>query len=84
MGHFLFVVYFILIVIITPTVMAKLTPAHLACEYMADPLIDIANPRLSWINTAEPGERGQRQTAWQECSSRYQATIQDTAFLHPS
>ena len=41
-------------------------PDDLRCEYMSQPLaVDIPAPRLSWINAAIEGEKGQRQTAWQ-------------------
>jgi len=44
----------------------SLTPEQLTCEYLVNPLaVDVAQPRLSWINIAEQGERGQRQTAYQ-------------------
>jgi alpha-L-rhamnosidase len=46
--------------------MADLTPTELTCEYLSNPpVVDVAKPRLSWINLATPGERGQCQTAWQ-------------------
>ncbi|MBL7972987.1 MAG: hypothetical protein JNL03_15825, partial [Prolixibacteraceae bacterium] len=36
------------------------------CEYLENPpCIDVVNPRLSWVNIAGPGERGQIQTAWE-------------------
>lgn len=39
-------------------------PAHLRCEYRTAPLgLDVAQPRLSWINTS--AARGARQTAYQ-------------------
>ena len=48
------------------TANATLTPVRLTCEYLVDPsVIDARHPRLSWINTAAPGERGQQQTAYQ-------------------
>ncbi len=44
----------------------KLTPVQLTCEYLKDPsVVDVPNPRLAWINSAEVGERGQKQTAYQ-------------------
>ena len=46
--------------------MAGLSPTDLRCEYLNNPLaVDILQPRLSWINIAETGERGQYQAAWQ-------------------
>ena len=48
------------------TANATLIPVRLTCEYLVDPsVIDARHPRLSWINTAAPGERGQQQTAYQ-------------------
>ena len=45
---------------------AKLIPARLTCEYVENPaVVDVAQPRLAWVNIAAPDERGQRQTAWQ-------------------
>lgn len=45
---------------------AKITPAKLTCEYLQNPsVVDVAQPRLAWINIAGEGERGQIQTAWQ-------------------
>jgi len=43
-----------------------LVPGHLTCEYLEHPsVVDEAQPRLAWINSAREGERGQEQTAWQ-------------------
>jgi alpha-L-rhamnosidase len=43
---------------------AEIKPSRLTCEYLKDPqVIDVAHPRLSWVNLAEAGERGQIQTA---------------------
>ena len=43
-----------------------LVPVQLSCEYLRNPsVVDVAQPRLSWINQAGKGERGQKQTAWQ-------------------
>ena len=44
----------------------KVTPSKLTCEYMQNPsIVDVAQPRLAWVNIAENSERGQMQTAWQ-------------------
>jgi alpha-L-rhamnosidase len=49
-----------------PRAMAGLTPIRLTCEYRENPpVVDLAQPRLAWINQAVEGERGQLQTAWQ-------------------
>ena len=43
-----------------------ITPDDLTCEYLTDPtVVDVANPRLSWINVAAYSERSQLQTAYQ-------------------
>jgi alpha-L-rhamnosidase len=43
-----------------------LGPVELTCEYIKNPsVVDIAQPRLAWVNTAREGERGQKQTAYQ-------------------
>jgi alpha-L-rhamnosidase len=45
---------------------AKITPKKLLCEYLNNPLvIDVSNPRLSWVNMADKDERNQFQTAWE-------------------
>ena len=41
-------------------------PTSLTCEYVKDPsVVDVAHPRLGWINLADKGERGQVQMAYQ-------------------
>jgi len=43
-----------------------LSPGQLTCEYLENPsVVDEEHPRLSWINVAGEGVRGQSQTAWQ-------------------
>jgi len=43
-----------------------ITPDGLTTEYLTDPMVvDVTSPRLSWINNAAMGERGQYQTAYQ-------------------
>jgi len=45
---------------------AEISPARLRCEYLDNPqVVDVQNPRLSWVNVAGEGERGQFQTAWE-------------------
>ncbi len=45
---------------------AHISPSMLTCEYLRNPqVIDVSNPRLSWINTALANERSQFQTAWE-------------------
>jgi alpha-L-rhamnosidase len=44
----------------------RITPSKLTCEYLQNPsVVDVLKPRLSWINTAVAGERGQMQSAWE-------------------
>jgi len=50
----------------TATVVAKISPTRLRCEYLKDPqVVDITNPRLSWVNIDPENGRNQFQTAWQ-------------------
>jgi alpha-L-rhamnosidase len=45
---------------------AGIYPTALTCEYMTNPtVVDVAQPRLGWMNIADENERGQEQTAWQ-------------------
>ncbi|HEY4324020.1 MAG TPA: family 78 glycoside hydrolase catalytic domain [Mucilaginibacter sp.] len=45
---------------------ATIVPSRLRCEYMENPqVIDITSPRLSWVNIAANGDRGEFQTAWE-------------------
>ncbi|MCU0456512.1 MAG: family 78 glycoside hydrolase catalytic domain [Bacteroidales bacterium] len=59
--------FFIIILALTLTGCddAKIKPSQLTCEYINNPaVIEVANPRFSWINITEEGERGQKQTGW--------------------
>lgn len=43
-----------------------ITPSKLTCEYLVNPaVVDVMQPRLSWINKATDNNRGHSQTAWQ-------------------
>jgi alpha-L-rhamnosidase len=43
-----------------------IAPTDLRCEYLENPsVVDVLQPRLSWINIAEMRQRGERQTAYQ-------------------
>jgi alpha-L-rhamnosidase len=45
---------------------AGISPTKLSCEYLPNPsVVDVAQPRLSWINIADENKRGQIQSAWQ-------------------
>jgi alpha-L-rhamnosidase len=41
----------------------NLSPVNLRCEYKVDPVIDMSNPRLSWVLKSD--ENGEKQTAYQ-------------------
>ena len=72
------VVYLLLIFGMLNVFGAKLAPTGLLCEYASNPfVVDIANPRLSWVNTADEGERGQQQTAWQVKVASSQEKLQN-------
>ena len=52
--------------IIISSAEGKITPGHLRCEYLENPnVVDVLNPRLSWVNIPTEGDRGQVQTAWE-------------------
>lgn len=54
------------LIVVNSWIFAGITPIQLTCEYLKNPaVVDVAHPRLAWINVAETGERGQKQTAWQ-------------------
>ena len=60
-------ILFSLLLILTGSLLqAAIKPEKLTCEYLPDPMvIDVPNPRLSWINIPENNERGQFQSAWE-------------------
>ena len=69
-------VLFMLAALVTVNVPAGLTPTRLRCEYRENPLgMDVASPRLEWINVAAAGERGQAQRAWQVQASAAKETL---------
>ena len=42
---------------------AQIVPKALRCEYLENPpVIDVATPRLSWVNVAGEGDRGPGET----------------------
>ena len=43
---------------------SSIVPESLTCEYSEDPVLDIQNPRLSWINENPDGVQGAAQTAY--------------------
>jgi len=63
MKQFLFL---ILLIIPGIAVFGKIYPVKLTCEYLKNPsVVDVVQPRFSWINIAMNDERRQKQTAWQ-------------------
>ncbi len=61
-NNLLIILFFLLPI----TSFAKMAPSRLTCEYLKDPqVIDVLNPRLSWINTDPDYTKNQIQTAWQ-------------------
>jgi len=60
------ILYSISLVMICGLANAAIKPSRLTCEYINNPqVVDVKNPRLSWINISESNERGQFQTAWE-------------------
>ncbi len=60
--------FILILIVVQPwTVLSgKIAPSKLTCEYIQNPaVVDVAQPRLAWINLADREERGQMQTAWQ-------------------
>ena len=43
---------------------ASIEPVQLTCEYSADALIDMQNPRLAWINSNAGDRNGAAQSAY--------------------
>ncbi len=57
---------FLLLCFLGVATFGKIYPSKLTTEYLQNPsVVDVQQPRLSWINLAEEGERGQVQSAWQ-------------------
>jgi alpha-L-rhamnosidase len=55
-----------LLVIFTGLLQASVIPVNLTCENLKNPLVvDVPNPRLSWVNLSLDDERGELQTAWE-------------------
>jgi alpha-L-rhamnosidase len=55
-----------LLVLFTGLLQASITPVKLTCENLKNPLVvDVLNPRLSWVNISNDNEKGQSQAAWE-------------------
>jgi alpha-L-rhamnosidase len=58
--------FYISLVLFTGILSAGITPVKLTCENINNPeAVDIANPRLAWINVTSANERGEEQMAWE-------------------
>ena len=68
--------------------LATITPVKLTCEYDADAVIDIQNPRLSWINDNTARLQGAAQTAYRirvaTSPDDFSQTVWDTGKVHSS
>src|SRR6188508_2141859 len=61
-----FILHSLLLIFFSVLAVAQITPTTLRCEYLENPpVVDVLNPRLSWVNVASEGDRGQVQTAWE-------------------
>ncbi len=66
MRRFIFLLTSLLIACTSNQQASMISPVQLTCEYLENPsVVDVAAPRLAWINAAEKGSRAQVQTAWQ-------------------
>ena len=67
---------------------STITPAQLTCEYDADPVIDIQNPRLTWVNQNTVQKQGAAQTAYRirvaTSPDDFSQTVWDTGKVHSS
>ena len=60
---------------------ASITPSDLTCEYDSSPVLDIQNPRLSWINLNPTKMQGAAQSAYRirvATSPDFSQTVWDT------
>ncbi len=65
MKKFIYALVSIIFLFTSPS-KAGITPIRLKCENLNNPqVVDVIKPRLSWVNIAGEGERGQVQTAWE-------------------
>ena len=62
----LLLLYIVLFSLVVASVEAQVAPTQLRCEYLESPsVVDVLNPRLSWVNLAKENDRGQVQTAYE-------------------
>lgn len=57
----------LLLILVSAAAFGQITaPTKLTCEYLPNPsVVDVLQPRLSWINESSAGKRGQKQTAYE-------------------
>jgi hypothetical protein len=56
----------VLLIMVTAALNATLHPVNLLCENLKNPMVvDILQPRLSWINSCPENVNGQVQTAYE-------------------
>ena len=65
---------------------ATIIPVLLTCEYDSCPLLDIQNPRLTWVNKNKAQRRGASQTAYRirvaESVDGFDTPVWDTGKVH--
>ena len=65
---YLMTVCFCMFTFLSCTERSKIRPVQLSCEYMTNPtVVDVATPRLSWINEVVSDIRGEYQQAYRIC-----------------
>ncbi|MBQ5395646.1 MAG: alpha-L-rhamnosidase N-terminal domain-containing protein, partial [Alistipes sp.] len=67
---------------------STITPTQLTCEYDTDPVIDIQNPRFTWVNQNTAQKQGAAQTAYRirvaTSPDDFSLTVWDTGKVHSS
>ena len=67
---------------------STITPTQLTCEYDADPVIDIQNPRFTWVNQNTVQKQGAAQTAYRirvaTSPDDFSQAVWDTGKVHSS
>ena len=76
----------LLLLLIAQSASAHIKAVSLTCEDLTDPMaVGSKQPRLSWVNVADEGERNQRQTAYQiQVASSRKRLLQGNADLWDS
>src|SRR5688572_3136818 len=81
-----FILNILFLIFLSVLANGQVTPTALRCEYLENPpVVDVLNPRLSWVNVASEGDRGQVQTAWEiRVASSRENLLKDRADLWTS